>query len=124
MKKLGLISVIVLIINIWFLAVSTSCEPDRQPYTIQNNTGTPIEVWDFIVSDNNSAHRSPVWVSNTDMIIDPGQTRTFIGSVRNYQSAGNYIICAITDNSDVIYSHYFTWNELRDMGWRVVIAQN
>ena len=37
------------------------------------------------------------------------------------EQAGKYVITALTDKNEIVYQHAFTWTELDDMDWTVVI---
>ena len=37
------------------------------------------------------------------------------------ERVGKYVITALTDKNEIVYQHAFTWTELDDMDWTVVI---
>ena len=115
--KVQVIFIVVLII-IFFAGCDT-----YQSITFYNETSSSIQV--DIVSVPLDFQGIPKFTYPSDDIIKPGESKTYITFVRRGRTVGilsKHPVEAITESGEVIFSKTFTWDELRNMGWRVVIS--
>jgi hypothetical protein len=83
--------------------------------TVQTNGGVPVpKDWDGKATFKWEASVSP---------IPPGQTRSFATSVHPTKVPIKYLIQAVDQNNELVFSKIFNWDELHDSGWKVVISQ-
>ena len=58
------------------------------------------------------------------LVIQPGATQQFLTLIhpkREYGAREKYIMYAENEVGEIVYQRTFTWDELHDMGWKVVI---
>jgi len=56
--------------------------------------------------------------------IPAGETERAVTSVRKEREIGRkskYAVVAAAETHEVVYSHVFTWDELHDLGWKILI---
>jgi hypothetical protein len=116
--------ILLLLSGVVVLLFNTGCEPYRS-LTFENQTSYPIQVNVFPRSLNSSDIPSFTWDSNNkEIIVDVEQSKKFVSTVRDEKEAKynvKYAIVAINDKNEVVFSKFFTWNELYEMDWKVII---
>ena len=98
------------------------CEP-YQAIIYDNRTSTPVNVHLDLVPLDYTGNPTRTWNDPGD-IIEAGESKELITWVPNTKGGGNmykYTVVAVTEKEKIILSKVFTWDELHDMGWRVVI---
>jgi len=126
--QLRLVNSILCIVFLWFLSASVGCIGDRGPRITYDNK-TDQAVWvkveggiskdfsDHFEADPRISSRGPV---------EAGQSRSFVyfdiplGKSLG-ERLGNWGTTAVSVNGTIVYQRIFTWTELYDSGWRVVI---
>jgi hypothetical protein len=104
--------------------ISSGCEPYKS-ITINNNTSFPVQVDIINLPTEYSAIPNFIWDSQ-NVIIQPGSSQEYIALISQDRSIGNkskYTVIAINDANINLFFHVYTWDELNEMGWRVVISQ-
>lgn len=117
--NMALVGVVILSL----ISFIVSCEP-YQTITLVNKTLSPIKVDIRAVSLDYSDTPFLTWNFPAD-VIKPGETQSLIYPIYNDRSMGvkkKYPITAIIETNQIVFYKIFTWDELHDMGWRVVIS--
>ena len=108
---------IVILIIIFF----AGCEP-YQAITFDNKTSFQIKVDTIPVPSDYSGDISSMYREGA--VVERGQSKKYLTSVSNTRPTDTkYAVVAVNEVNRVIFSKVFTWDELHDMGWRVVISQ-
>ena len=123
-------SLVLLLVGVFIsfgIIASGGCER-WQTVTFQNNTPYPIK----IVLLPGSLDYPPTTLGATYFYedakvkpIEPGQAykgKTTIYARRNIGIRFRYSIYAMSEAEGVVFSKVYTWDELHDMGWRVIIT--
>jgi hypothetical protein len=112
-----------LTISLLILLLASGCEP-YQKVTIDNQTSSPLKVDVRNVSLDYSGTPKFSWKTQVE-IIQPGLSQKYIAMISKDRSIGiknKYTVMAIDETNKVLFFKIFTWNELHDMDWRVVIS--
>ena len=111
-----------IIIGLILVLLVAGCEP-WLTITIDNRTSFPIQVDIRPVPLDYSDTPSLTW-HNDYVVIQPGKSQAFraIQNDRYVGSMNKYVVIAVTQTNEVVFSRVFTWDELHDMGWRVEIV--
>jgi hypothetical protein len=112
-----------LTISLLVLLVASGCE-SYQKLTINNSTSFSIQVDIRDVSLNYSGTPNFIWDVQSK-IIQPGLSLKYIATISKDRSIGiksKYIVMAINETNEIMFYKIFTWDELHEMGWRVVIS--
>ena len=112
------------------LPIAVGCDPEL-PITYENRTSSTVWIDLDIVSPEFTGPYTPqekIWDLGP---IPPGESRTFeymsIPDDRELgEHIGKYVISAIVKEGEdtvgtVIWQRIYTWTELYDMGWKVII---
>ena len=132
MLKLFPLKVLVALILL-IITLPTGC--DKGPtITYENRTSSTVWIEVDIVD-----HEFTGWHEPTEKITDegpilPGESESFVYFGIPYERdlgehVGKYVISAIVKEEPyfpgtVIYQRIFTWSELHDMDWNVIIKEN
>ncbi len=128
--QLRLINSILCFVFLWFLSTSTGCIGDRGPrITYHNKTDTAIwvKVEGGIPKDFSGHFEADPRITSQGPI-EAGHSRSFVyfdiplGKSLG-ERLGNWGITAVSVNGTIIYQRIFTWTELYDSGWTVVIEK-
>jgi len=106
------------------LIVATACEP-YQTITFENDTSYQIQPDVYRVPLDYSGTPKPTWDDNyKEGKIDIGQSKKLVTQVPDGRAVTmKFAVIAVNSNNDIVYSKVFTWDELHDMGWKVVINE-
>ena len=126
-------SIIVIILLVLLIITTTGC--DNGP-TITYENRTPYSIWiEVDVVD----HDFTGWHQPSEKITDEGPIQPGASEAWMYidiplgrelgEHFGKYVISAIVKDApdssgEVIYQKIFTWTELNEMDWKVVIEEN
>lgn len=120
--KLGFIFPCVLL-----FALLSGCIGDRGVrVTFENRTETTIWInLDGVPKDFTGAFQLDPKIENKGPV-DAGKSRSFLyfsipPDKELGEQAGNYVITALTSEKAAVYQRIFTWTELSNMGWTVVV---
>ena len=119
-RKLTLILLSVLLGIPLFVA----CDP-ATPITFENRMGMPI-IADYqgVTLYYSGAATSVIGRVKNPLVIQPGATQQLSTSIhpkREYGAREKYIMYAENEVGEIVYQRTFTWDELNDLGWKVVI---
>jgi hypothetical protein len=101
------------------LSFITGCD-NYQAVTFENQTNVLVEIDVRLVPKDYTGKATFKWTSS-DVPIKPGQSVKFITSVPSVRSPARYVVQAINERSELVFSQVFTWDELHEANWRVVI---
>lgn len=109
-----------LILSLWI-----GCWPERgTPISIENRTTVPI-IFDYRpVGLDYVGLVTPTVGDFSPRFMLPGSIEryaTLIHPNREYGSEEKYIVYALNEAREVVFQHTYTWDELNEMGWKVVI---
>ena len=120
--RILILSAIVLILSLFF----TGCDSyqsitfvNQTTYQIKTDVRTVDLDYDGYVSISNFT-----WDTYVDGI-EAGESKKYVASIKTDKEAGSgykYIVEAINQNNTVLFAHIFTWDELHNMNWEVVIT--
>jgi hypothetical protein len=102
---------------------AAGCEP-YQAITFDNRTSTTVKVYLDRVPLDYTGIPSRTWKDPGD-IIGAGESKKFVTWVPDTRRSGlnyKYTIVAVTEQNEIVLSKVFTWDELHDMDWTVVIG--
>ena len=106
---------------------SAGCSVGAEGRWIHYYNATDSVLWinvDIVSKTFSGPHKVNPRIRN-DGPIDPGTSRTFdyrIPSTKSIgEQIGKYVITAIAADGTTVYQRIFTWSELDDSGWRIVI---
>lgn len=111
------------IIGLLFSLLATSCD-SWQSITFVNQTPFPIKVDTRSVSLDYSDPPQRFTYDAPVLPIETGKSQRFLTPVSVGRSTGakrKYTVVAVNEANEVLFSKVFTWDELHDMNWRVVI---
>ncbi len=112
--------VIVLIMVLLF----TGCD-SYQVIILENRTTSPIKADIRSEPLDYSGTPNLTWDAPVP-VIEIGKSQGLTAPIQKSRLVGvkrKYPIIAIIETGEVVFSKIFTWDELHDMGWRVVISQ-
>ena len=125
LKKL--LKVFLLLVTFLILAsLSNGCDPFSVIITFDNQTQYSVQVMIKPVSLDYAGTPILKW-KETDVVIKTGQSQKFVTSVPDDEESGlrnKYIAVAVADTGKVVFSKLYTWDELHDADWKVVIEEN
>jgi hypothetical protein len=116
-------TILLIIISFSLLSFLTGCD-SYQVITFDNQTSFPIQA--AVLSVPLDYQGTPQFEYVQNDFIQTGEYKKYMTSVQKSKSMGSrrkYPCQAINDKNEVIFFNTFTWNELHDMGWKVVIIQ-
>lgn len=90
----------------------------------ENRMPFPVKVGSHKVSLDFQGTVTPRDLSNYPIVIEPGKSRKFTALIppdRKLGATMKYVEYAVNLTGEMVYQRTFTWDELHDMGWRVVI---
>jgi hypothetical protein len=118
MKRTG-----VFIISVLVVILFSSCE-QFQAITYVNKTSITVKVYLGTVPLSYTGTPTRSWNQPGD-IIEASVSKELLTQVPPTKDAGTlnkYAIVAVTETNEVVLSKVFTWDELHDMDWTVVIG--
>ena len=112
-----------LVIILMLISFSNSCKPYRS-INVVNQTPFPIqtEMWSVPLD-----YMGPVTIkwNDTAIVIEPGKSQNFATTVYKDKPKPDikrkYAMAAVIETNRVIFSRYYTWDELHDTDWKVII---
>jgi hypothetical protein len=104
-----------------FVGFSMACERPFQVITFKNDTLSAIQADAVPVQKDWDGKAIFKWRSSV-LSIEPSQTQAFVTSVSPARDSTKYLIQAVNQNNELVFSKIYTWDELHDSGWRVVIT--
>lgn len=115
--------------TVWFIVIglalvlfATGCDP-YQVVTVENRTSFPIKADIGTEPLDYSGTPRLMW-EDPVVVIEAGQSQRFVAPISKGRSVGSerkYPVVAIAETGEVVFYRVFTWDELHDMAWRVVI---
>ena len=127
--RLSKVCFIVIGLVMVLFAVGCGCPliPWGEPYdavTFENQTPFPIKVDIRSVSLDYSGTPSLTWDAPV-VVIEAGRSQDLVAPLqqddREIGSMYKYAVAAVTETNEVVFSRVFTWDELDDMDWIIVI---
>ena len=115
--------ILLIMIVIVFSMFAVGCEPYKG-VVFTNNTSFPIQVDAIPISLDYEGKTSLLWSSSV-LAIEVGQSQEFLVPIYKGRKAGTlkkYVIIAIDEENEVVFNRIYTWDELNDMNWTVVIT--
>jgi hypothetical protein len=100
--------------------------PWGEPYqsiTFENRTVLPVKVILYRVSLDYDSNPTQTWNESGDVIY-AGESKTLVTQVPNVRRGGlyhKYAMVAVTEDNEILLSKVYTWDELHDLDWRVII---
>ena len=113
-----------IIIGLVLLLLVSGCDPFYQVITFDNQTSFPIQV--DIKSVPLDYQDIPEFNYTPGDFITTGESKKYVTSVQDDRTIGSerkYPVAAVTETGEVIFYRVFTWDELHDMDWTVVIGE-
>ncbi len=98
------------------------CEP-YQSITFENQTVLPVKVNLYLVSLDYDSNPTRTWNESGDVIY-AGESKTLVTQVPDDRKGGlnyKYAMVAVTEDNEILLSKVYTWDELHDLDWRVII---
>jgi len=120
---ISLIRVVIVVVISLTALLATGCEY-YQAVTYDNQTTSPVKVSLYKVPLDYTIIPRRTW-NDTGILLDAGISETYgtqIPENRKYGILYKYAAIAITDTNEIIISKIYTWDELHDANWTVVIA--
>lgn len=119
-RRNGLLTSLLFVILI-FPLVCVGCD-DYQIITFDNQTENPIQV--DIKSVPLDYQDTPAFDYPQDDVIQASESKKYVAPVWDDRTIGSerkYPVEAVNIEGEVVFYRVFTWDELRDMGWRIII---
>ena len=116
--RIGIVVVMSLII-----LLSICCEP-YQAITYYNKTTLPVKVILYEVPLNYTSIPKRTW-NDPGNLLDAGESKTLVTDVSSKRAGGidyKYVAIAVTEKNEIIFSKIYTWDELLEANWRVIIT--
>ena len=114
------IAVIVTIITLF----SIGCE-HFQAITYENKIASPVKVIIYNVPLSSTIIPKRTWNDPGD-VIGIGESKTLVTEVSPNRNGGKYYyyyaVIAVTETDEIIISKIYTWDELHNANWKVVIT--
>jgi hypothetical protein len=104
------------------IVLLTGCEP-YQSIIYDNQTSFTVKVDISLVPVDYSGTPTLTWDS-PGVVLSEKETKEFMTSVPNTKRGGadyKYTVVAVIETGEIVFSKVFTWDELHDMNWRVVL---
>jgi hypothetical protein len=122
MKKYLPITIILMAVLVsLFGFLVTGCEP-YQAITFENKTAVPVKVNLYNVSRDYTDIPTMTWNDPGAVVIGAGESKTYVTQVPNKRVTWyKYVGIAVTETNEVVLSKIFTWDELHDANWKVII---
>jgi hypothetical protein len=115
------ISLCLLIFVIFTSIFMTGC-PDYVPITFENQTSRPIQADIWNVSLDYSDTPKITWDPNYENSIDVGQSKKFGSKIPTERvTRTKFVVAAVNDLNQVVFSKIYKWDELKDLNWTIVI---
>jgi hypothetical protein len=115
------ISISLLFWGIFNLMIMTGC-PDYITITYENQTSQPIQVDILNISPDSSVTPDLTWDPDYKYTIDVGQSMNFsTGIPKRRVTIYKYAIVAVNDLNENVFSKIYTWDELNNLNWTIVI---
>jgi hypothetical protein len=114
-----------LLLGVLLMIFATGCEPYRT-LIFENQTSRPIQTHVGVVSlEYSGTPNNITWnIGYKDAIVDEGKSKELITSVRTGRTVTfKYAVVAVNSDNEIVYSKIFTWDELHDMDWKIVITK-
>jgi len=124
MKYIFLITRIGIVVMVTLITLlSIGCEP-YQTITYENQTVLPVKVILYRVALDYTVIPKMNWNDPGD-VIGSGESKTYVTNVPNKRNGGigyHYAVTGVTETGVVVISKIYTWDELHDANWRVMIS--
>ena len=123
-----LVHMILVTILLGMTSASMGCIGDRGPkITYHNKTDSAIWINLDIVTKTFSGHYELNPRIHNDGPIEAGKSTSFVYfsiplGARAGEHVGNYVITALTAEDTIVFQRLFTWTELYDSRWTVIIV--
>jgi hypothetical protein len=115
-------SICFLFIGLSLVLFVAGCDP-YQVITFDNLTSFPIQV--DMKSVPLDYQGTPQFNFATGDVIKAGESKKYVAPVQNDRTVGTtrkYPVEAVDERAEVVFSRIFTWDELHDLEWIVVIV--
>ena len=98
------------------------CEP-YQAITFENKTTVPVKVIEYRVPQEYTGNPTGTWNDpGAGDIIAAGESKKFVTNVPNTRvTREKFVVIAVSEMNGMLFSKIFTWDELHEANWRVVI---
>jgi hypothetical protein len=116
------ILVMFVIVGLFIPLFFTACD-DYQSITFDNQTAFSVKPDLSVVPADFSGDLGSTY-TDPGVIIEKGQKKRLIEPIPKTRKAGilsKYVVVAVNEKEEVIFSIMFTWDELYDMGWKIII---
>ena len=124
MKYIFLITRVGIVVMVTLITLlSIGCEP-YQAITYENGTTLSIKVILYSVSLDYTGTPNRTW-NDPGTTLNAGESKTLVTGVSNKRAGGigyKYIAIAVTETNEVIFYKIYTWDELHDANWIVIIS--
>ncbi len=114
--------VFLIAVGFWVLLMFAMDE-HWQPIVYKNETSSPVTIDLSVVPLNYNDTPTLSW-NGSGVVIGVGEAKEYLTPVSDSKKSSTrqkYTVIAVTETNDVVFSKIFTWDELHDMGWTVVI---
>jgi len=111
-----------IVIGLILVLFAAGCDP-YQVITVDNQASYPIKVDIRSVDLDYSGTPSLTWDAPA-VLIEAGKSQGAVAPIwddRTVGSMNKYVVIAVTQTNEVVFSRVFTWDELHDMNWTIVI---
>ncbi len=120
-STLRLLKVCFIVIGLVLILFAAGCDP-YQVITFDNQTPFTIQV--DIISVPLDYQGTPEFNFPLGDVIKAGESKKYVAPVQDDRTVGaerKYPVEAVTETGEVVFSRVFTWDELHDMNWTIVI---
>lgn len=112
--------ILVMALTSLFGLLAIGCEP-YQVITFENRTTAPVK---FIISAfprDYTGNLTRTWNDPGDTL-GAGESKKFVTDVPNTKvTYEKFVVIAVSEKDVVVFSRIFTWDELHEANWKVVI---
>lgn len=118
------IYIYLLITGLLTILIFSGCD-NYQTIIYDNQTKSIIKPFLGVVSRNYSGNPNQEYV-DPKVTVEPGQSRKFTEPISRTRDNGDlrkYVVVIKNEKDDIIFSRVFTWDELHDMNWRIIITE-
>jgi hypothetical protein len=118
----GFAAICFLFIGLSLVLFVAGCDP-CQVITFDNQTSFPIQV--DIKSIPLDYQGTPQFNFPAGDVIKSGESKKYVSPVQNDRMVGTerkYPVEAVDERAEIVFSRVFTWDELHDLEWIVVIV--
>jgi hypothetical protein len=119
-QELPMTIILVVMLLILVTIFATGCEP-YQAITFENKNTVPVKVILYPVPQDYTGNPTRTWNDPGD-VIGAGESKKFVTQVSDTRvTREKYVVIAVFETNEVALSKIFTWDELHDMDWTIVI---